>query len=166
MTFSTDSERTPQFDRRNEFGGPEDQARRQHRGLWADNAPVAAWEWWKTEKERKAAGKAVGVGRWRWSGVAHRGAALPPPHCSAWPLRRFARMTLPPCQTRHRMLDLATRTGFSRLFQQELKPANGGGRTGGSPKKACLEGKRMVSGHTGNVVPGNRLWVRIPCPPL
>ncbi len=23
----------------------------------------------------------------------------------------------------------------------------------------------MVSGHTGNVVPGNRLWVRIPCPP-
>ena len=24
----------------------------------------------------------------------------------------------------------------------------------------------MASGHTGNVVPGNRLWVRIPCPPL
>jgi hypothetical protein len=24
----------------------------------------------------------------------------------------------------------------------------------------------MVSGHTGNVVPGNRLRVRIPCPPL
>ena len=29
-----------------------------------------------------------------------------------------------------------------------------------------LEGKRMASGHTGNVVPGNRLWVRVPCPPL
>ena len=28
------------------------------------------------------------------------------------------------------------------------------------------EGKRMVSGHTGNVVPGNRLRVRVPCPPL
>jgi hypothetical protein len=24
----------------------------------------------------------------------------------------------------------------------------------------------MASGHTGNVVPGNRLWVRVPCPPL
>ena len=24
----------------------------------------------------------------------------------------------------------------------------------------------MASGHTGNVVPGNRLRVRIPCPPL
>jgi hypothetical protein len=23
----------------------------------------------------------------------------------------------------------------------------------------------MASGHTGNVVPGNRLWVRVPCPP-
>ena len=30
----------------------------------------------------------------------------------------------------------------------------------------CLEGKRMASGHTGNVVPGNRLRVRLPCPPL
>ena len=28
------------------------------------------------------------------------------------------------------------------------------------------EGKRMASGHTGNVVPGNRLRVRVPCPPL
>jgi hypothetical protein len=24
----------------------------------------------------------------------------------------------------------------------------------------------MASGHTGNVVPGNRLRVRLPCPPL
>ena len=24
----------------------------------------------------------------------------------------------------------------------------------------------MASGDTGNVVPGNRLWVRVPCPPL
>ena len=30
----------------------------------------------------------------------------------------------------------------------------------------CLEGKRMASGHTGNVVPGNRLRVRLPCPPF
>ena len=28
------------------------------------------------------------------------------------------------------------------------------------------EGMRMASGHTGNVVPGNRLRVRVPCPPL
>ena len=30
-----------QFDRRNEFGGLEDDARRQRRGLWADAHPVA-----------------------------------------------------------------------------------------------------------------------------
>jgi hypothetical protein len=35
----------------------------------------------------------------------------------------------------------------------------------GRPRKD-LEGKRMASGHTGNVVPGNRLRVRPPCPPL
>ena len=28
------------------------------------------------------------------------------------------------------------------------------------------EGKRMASGHTGNVVPGKRLRVRVSCPPL
>ena len=32
--------------------------------------------------------------------------------------------------------------------------------------KEPSEGKRMASGHTGNVVPGNRLRVRVPCPPL
>jgi hypothetical protein len=29
-----------------------------------------------------------------------------------------------------------------------------------------LEGKRMASGHTGNVVLRKELWVRLPCPPL
>ena len=52
-----------QFDRRNEFGGLEDAARRQHRGLWTDAAPVAPWEWRKTEKDRKTARTAAGVGR-------------------------------------------------------------------------------------------------------
>ena len=52
-----------QFNRRNEFGGLEADARRQRRGLWADAAPVAPWEWRKTEKDRKTARKAVGVGR-------------------------------------------------------------------------------------------------------
>ena len=52
-----------QFDRRNEFGGLEDAARRQRRGLWTDAAPVAPWEWRKTEKDRKTARKAVGAGR-------------------------------------------------------------------------------------------------------
>ena len=31
---------------------------------------------------------------------------------------------------------------------------------------ANTEGKRMASGDTGNVVPGNRLRVRVSCPPL
>ena len=52
-----------QFDRRNEFGALEDDARRQRRGLWADAAPVEPWEWRKTEKDRTTARKAVGVGR-------------------------------------------------------------------------------------------------------
>lgn len=51
------------YDRRNEFGALEDDARRQHRGLWADAAPVAPWEWRKTEKDRKTARKAVGASR-------------------------------------------------------------------------------------------------------
>ena len=52
-----------QFNRRNEFGGLEADARRQRRGLWADAAPVAPWEWRKTEKDRQTARKAAGVGR-------------------------------------------------------------------------------------------------------
>ncbi len=52
-----------QFDRRNEFGALEDDARRHRRGLWADAAPVAPWEWRRTEKDRKTARNAAGVGR-------------------------------------------------------------------------------------------------------
>ena len=52
-----------QFDRRNEFGGLEDDARRHRRGLWADAHPIAPWEWRKGEKDRKAAGKAAGASR-------------------------------------------------------------------------------------------------------
>ena len=52
-----------QFDRRNEFGALEGEARRHRRGLWADAHPVAPWEWRKGEKDRKTAGKAVGAGR-------------------------------------------------------------------------------------------------------
>jgi endonuclease YncB( thermonuclease family) len=44
--------RYTQYDERNEFGGLEDDARKQRRGLWADAHPVAPWEW---RKERKAA---------------------------------------------------------------------------------------------------------------
>ena len=51
------------YDKRNEFGGLEDEARRQRRGLWADAHPVAPWEWRKGEKDRKAARKAAGTGR-------------------------------------------------------------------------------------------------------
>ena len=50
--------------------------------------------------------------------------------------------------------------------QGALGGAGGGGSGGGNGKVACLEGKRMVSGHTGNVVPRKGLWVRAPCPPL
>jgi endonuclease YncB( thermonuclease family) len=52
-----------QFDRRNEFGGLEEEARRHRRGLWADAHPIAPWEWRKGEKDRKAAGKAAGASR-------------------------------------------------------------------------------------------------------
>ena len=45
-----------QFDKENDFGGLEDDARKQRQGLWADAHPVAPWEW---RKERKA----VGTGR-------------------------------------------------------------------------------------------------------
>ena len=41
-----------QFDKKNDFGGLEDDARKQRRGLWADARPVPPWEW---RKERKAA---------------------------------------------------------------------------------------------------------------
>jgi micrococcal nuclease len=41
-----------QYDKKNDFGGFEDDARKQRRGLWADAHPVAPWEW---RKERKAA---------------------------------------------------------------------------------------------------------------
>jgi endonuclease YncB( thermonuclease family) len=44
------------YDKRNEFGALEDDARWHRRGLWADPRPVAPWEWRKGEKERKAAG--------------------------------------------------------------------------------------------------------------
>ncbi len=41
-----------QYDKKNDFGGLEDDARKQRRGLWADAHPVAPWDW---RKERKAA---------------------------------------------------------------------------------------------------------------
>ncbi len=44
--------RYTQFDRRNEFGGLEDDARRHRRGLWADAHPIAPWEWRKGEIDR------------------------------------------------------------------------------------------------------------------
>jgi len=52
-----------QFDRCNEFGGLEDDAQRDRRGLWDDAVLIGPWEWRKTEKERKTARKAAGVGR-------------------------------------------------------------------------------------------------------
>ncbi len=44
-----------QYDKKNDFGGLEDDARKQRRGLWADAHPVAPWEWRKSEKERRPA---------------------------------------------------------------------------------------------------------------
>ena len=35
-----------------------------------------------------------------------------------------------------------------------------------APFSGVLEGKRMASGDTGNVVPRKGLWVRVPCPPF
>ncbi len=44
-----------QFDKENDFGGLEDDARKQRQGLWADAHPVAPWDWRKGDKGRKAA---------------------------------------------------------------------------------------------------------------
>jgi len=49
------------YDKRNEFGGLEDETRRQRRGLWADAHPIAPWEWRRTEKERKDAARNAGA---------------------------------------------------------------------------------------------------------
>lgn len=46
------------------------------------------------------------------------------------------------------------------------KPVYGGDMRGDSTKNRVVEGKRMASGDTGNVVPRKGLWVRVPCPPL
>jgi endonuclease YncB( thermonuclease family) len=51
------------YDKRNEVGAIEEDARRHRRGLWADAHPVAPWEWRKTEKDRKTAAKAAGASR-------------------------------------------------------------------------------------------------------
>jgi len=42
------------YDKRNEFGKLEDDARRLRRGLWDDAHPVAPWEWRKGESDRQA----------------------------------------------------------------------------------------------------------------
>jgi endonuclease YncB( thermonuclease family) len=44
--------RYEQYDKKNEFGGLEDDARKHRRGLWADAHPVAPWEWRKSERDR------------------------------------------------------------------------------------------------------------------
>ena len=74
------------------------------------------------------------------------------------------------CKTnRDQTIALAPRDG-----KQVREPVTGGCsavthcqlRENGIQCDSRQEGKRMVSGHTGNVVPGNRLRVRISCPPL
>ena len=52
-----------QYDKKGEFTEVEQAARRARKGLWADPNPMPPWEWRKSEKERKAAKKGVGVGR-------------------------------------------------------------------------------------------------------
>jgi micrococcal nuclease len=52
-----------QYDKKGEFMQVEQAAKTARKGLWADPKPVPPWEWRKGEKERRAAKKAVGVGR-------------------------------------------------------------------------------------------------------
>ena len=61
---------------------------------------------------------------------------------------------------------LAAPTRFHGPLRSPEESTSGAHNGALKPKNMRLEGKRMASGHTGNVVPGNRLWVRIPCPPL
>lgn len=51
-----------QYDKKGEFTQVEQAAKTARKGLWADEKPVPPWEWRKTEKERRAAKKGVGVG--------------------------------------------------------------------------------------------------------
>jgi endonuclease YncB( thermonuclease family) len=52
--------RDVQFDRRNEFGGLEDDARRQRRGLWADAHPVAPGSGGRRKKGGRRRGRPLG----------------------------------------------------------------------------------------------------------
>ena len=47
--------RYSRYDKQNEFGSLEDDARQHRPDLWADAHPVPPWEWKKARKERKAA---------------------------------------------------------------------------------------------------------------
>ena len=52
-----------QYDKKGEFTQVDQAAKAARKGLWADAQPMPPWEWRKSEKERKAAKKAAGVGR-------------------------------------------------------------------------------------------------------
>ena len=51
-----------QYDKKGEFTQVGQAAKTARKELWADASPVPPWEWRKSEKERRAAKKGVGVG--------------------------------------------------------------------------------------------------------
>ena len=52
-----------QYDKKGEFPEIEQAAKKARKGLWVEAKPVPPWEWRKSEKERTAAKRAMGVGR-------------------------------------------------------------------------------------------------------
>ena len=51
-----------QYDKKGGFTQVGQAAKTARKELWADASPVPPWEWRKSEKERRAAKKGVGVG--------------------------------------------------------------------------------------------------------
>ncbi len=101
--------------------------------------------------------------RWAPSGYpAATGTALPRPADLA--RRRAIAGRLSP--SRAAGYTRVTIAGRIRRMEASPNPMSGVPNGVPKPKNLRLEGKRMASGDTGNVVPGNRLWVRVPCPPL
>ena len=66
------------------------------------------------------------------------------------------------------MSEPGVRRSFQRVFDTRKKMIEAWRRkvNGIEDLENRLEGKRMASGHTGNVVPRKGLRVRISCPPL
>jgi hypothetical protein len=154
-----------QFDRRNEFRKLEDDARRNRRGLWADahpDRPLGVAEDGEGPQDGREG---------RGGGAVGERCGLPPlaASLSPWPSDRAYATDLPPVRATRRPIPTTGKAGYtpdSRTFFRRNaavfwirvcspKGATKSGFDGDSNvdslKNMRLEGKRMVSGHTGNL---------------